>query len=109
MSNDLPKKPIEIPAEEPAEGPAGKPAAGVPRFAYLSARITEEDDCFTVDVRLHNGVTASLEDVAFGEEIAESIEVASEMIAVLATRFSIPEDRINLEVRLESIAENTYH
>lgn len=105
MSNGLPKKP----AEEPAEKSAEKPVIRVPRFAYLSARISEEDDCYTVDVRLHNGITASLEDVAFGEEIAESIEVASEMIAVLAARFSIPEDRINLQVRLASIDESTYH
>jgi hypothetical protein len=34
------------------------------------------------------------------EEIADSMEAASEMIAGLAASFSIPQDRITLEIRM---------
>ncbi|MBX9841641.1 MAG: hypothetical protein K2Z80_07530 [Xanthobacteraceae bacterium] len=86
-----------------------KSAIGVRRFTHLFARITEESDCYVVQVRLHNGVTVSPDAAAWGEEIAETIEAASEMIADLATRFSIPEGRITLEVRMDNMAENTIH
>jgi len=86
-----------------------KSAIGIHRFTHLFARITEEGDSYVVQVRLHNDVTVSPDDAAWGEEIADSIEAASEMIAVLATRFSIPEDRITLEVRMDNMAGNTLH
>jgi hypothetical protein len=79
------------------------------RFTHLSASIIEEDDSFVVQVRLHNDAMSSPEGTAWGEEIAESIESAAEMIAVLAERFSIPQDRITLEIRMEDMAENTRH
>jgi hypothetical protein len=75
----------------------------------LFARITEEDDSYVVEVRLYNGAAASAEDAAWGEEIADSIEAVSEMIAILAVRYSIPQDRITLEVRMERMAESTCH
>jgi len=86
-----------------------KSAIGIRRFTHLFARITEEEDSYVVQVRLHNGVTVSPDAVAWGEEIAETIEAASAMIAGLATRFSIPEDRIILEVRMDNVSENTLH
>ena len=79
------------------------------RFTHLFARITEEDGSYVIQVRLHNDVTGSPDDAAWGEEIADSIETASEMIVVLATRFSIPQNRITLEIRMENNAENTHH
>jgi hypothetical protein len=82
---------------------------GLHRFTHLSARITEEDDSFVVQVRLHNDGISAPEGTAWGEEVAVSIESAAEMIAVLAKRYSIPHDRITLEIRMEDIAENTRH
>ena len=49
------------------------------------------------------------ENTAWGEEIAPSIETAAEMITALVERFSIPQDRIRLEIRLDDIAANTCH
>jgi hypothetical protein len=82
---------------------------GLHRFTHLSARVTEEDDSFVVQVRLHNNGISAPKGTAWGEEVAESIESAAEMIAVLAKRYSIPQDRITLEIRMEDIAENTRH
>lgn len=79
------------------------------RFTHLFARITEEDGGYVIQVRLHNDVTASPDDAVWGEEIADSIEIASAMIVELATRFAITQDRITLEIRMEDIAENTHH
>ena len=78
------------------------------RFTHLFAWITEEDDGeYVVRVRLRN--EAMPENTAWGEEIADSIESASEMISILAERFSIPQERITLEIRMDEIAENTRH
>jgi len=79
------------------------------RFTHLFARITEEDDGYVVQVRLHNDATPPPEDTAWGEEVADSIETASEMIAALADKFSIPQGRITLELRMDNAAENTRH
>jgi hypothetical protein len=80
-----------------------------PRTAIYasSCQITEEDDGYVVSVRLRND--AAPENTAWGEEIADSIESASEMISILAERFSIPQERITLEIRMDEIAENTRH
>lgn len=78
------------------------------RFTHLFAMITEEDDDeYVVRVRLRNDVAP--ENTAWGEEIADSIEMAAEIIAMLAERFSIPRERITLEIRMDDIAENTRH
>jgi len=80
-----------------------------PRFTHLFASITEEDDSYTVQVRLHNASVTARESTAWGEEIAPSIEIAAEMITALAERFSIPQDRITLEIRMDNVAANTRH
>jgi hypothetical protein len=90
-------------------GPVQQSATGRSRFTHLLARITEEDDGYVVQVRLHNDATPPPEDTAWGEEIADSIESASEMIASLAAKFSIPQARITLEIRMGNVAENTRH
>jgi len=82
---------------------------GHAQFTHLFARISEEDDGYIVQVRLHNEASSSLNDTAWGEEIADSIEEASKMIDGLATKFSIPTDHIKLELRMDSVAENTRH
>ena len=79
------------------------------QFTHLFARITEEDDCYVVQVRLHNETTPPFEGELRGEEDVESIESATEMIAALAEEFSIPQERIKLELRMEDILENTRH
>ncbi len=79
------------------------------RFTHLFARIIEDDGGYVVQVRLDNRALGGGEDTAWGEEVADSVESASEMIGDLATRFSIPEDCITLEFRLDNIAENTRH
>ena len=83
--------------------------SGLRGFTHLSARITEEDDRFVVQVKLHNTNISAQEGTAWGEEVAGSIESAAEMIAVLAKRYSITQDRIKLDIRMEDIAENTRH
>jgi hypothetical protein len=45
----------------------------------------------------------------WGEEIADSIESASEMVADVAARFCIPQDHITLEIRMNDMAESTRH
>ena len=43
------------------------------RFTHLFARITEEEDGYVVQVRLHNDARPSPEGTAWGEDIAEPI------------------------------------
>lgn len=85
------------------------PAIDRGRFTHLFARLTEEDDSYVVQVRLHNGSMTAPEGAAWGEEIAPSMETAAEMITALAERFSIPQDRITLEIRMDDIATSTRH
>jgi hypothetical protein len=61
--------------------------AGQRIFTRLEAKIREEDGAFTVSVRLQNHRKKS--DVAWGQEIAPTIEMASFMIGALAEQFSI--------------------
>ena len=79
------------------------------QFTHLFARITEEDESYTVQVRLRNVSRTARDSTAWGEEIVPSIEIAAEMIAALAERFSIPQDRITLEIRMDDLAANTRH
>jgi hypothetical protein len=90
-------------------GPVELSATGEGQFTHLFARIIQEDDGYVVQVRLHNEAAPSPEGTAWGEEIADSIESASEMIAGLAARFSIPPDRITLEIRMDDLAQSTRH
>ena len=79
-------------------------------FTHLFARITEEDDeSYTAQVRLRNVSMTACDSTAWGEEIVPSIEIAAEMIAALAEQFSIPQDRITLEIRMDDLAANTRH
>ncbi len=77
------------------------------QFTHLFARITEEDGEYVVRVRLRHDAVP--ENTVWGEEVADSVESAAEMIAALAERFSIPQTRITLDIRMDDIAENTRH
>jgi len=81
--------------------------SGGSRYTHLSARISEEEDGYTVQVRVHN--PAKPEDAAWGEEIADSLETASMLIAALAAEFSIPQARIKIEIRMHSMKDGTQH
>jgi hypothetical protein len=77
------------------------------RFTNLFARVIEEDDGYTVQVKLTNH--AEFERSAWGEEIADSLETASAMIAALAEEFSIPQGRISIQIRTQKVTDGTRH
>src|SRR5262249_11543756 len=68
-----------------------------------------EDDGYVVQIRLRNAATPQPGNAVWGEEIADSIEAASEMIADPAAKFCIPQDRITFEIRMKDMVKNTRH
>jgi hypothetical protein len=76
-------------------------------FTRLEARIRQEDGAFTVSVRLQNHRKKS--DVAWGQEIAPTIEMASVMIGSLAEQFSIPQKHISIHIDMEKFRDGTFH
>jgi hypothetical protein len=64
------------------------------KFTRLDARILQEDGAFTVRVRMLNHL--NLQQCAWGEEIAASIDMASSMIGSLASQFEISESGITI-------------
>jgi hypothetical protein len=80
-----------------------------PDLLSLSALTTEEEDRYVVQRRMHNDGICNPGSGAWGEEVADSIKSAAEIIAGRAERFSIPQNRIILGLRMEDIAENTPH
>jgi len=77
------------------------------RYTHLFASISEEEDGYTVRVRLYN--PANRDDVGRGEEIADSLETASMLVAKVADHYSIPEARIKIEIRMHNTVEGTRH
>jgi hypothetical protein len=82
-------------------------ARGDQVFTHLRAKIQQEDGAFTVSVRLQND--GKHDEVAWGQETAPSIEVASDMIGGLAEQFSIPEKSISIAIRMENAKDGTQH
>ena len=80
---------------------------GAAAYTHLFACIIEDDDGFTVQVRLYNNQGA--EDAAWGEEVADCIESAAELIAGLAARFMISPKRIEIEWRTADLTGTTRH
>ena len=76
-------------------------------YTNLFARIIEEDGGYKVQVKLTN--RGAPEQGAWGEELAESFETASVMIAALATEFSIPQAAITIQIRMQRLAAGTRH
>jgi hypothetical protein len=73
----------------------------------LFACISEEENGYTVQVRLCNEIKP--ENSAWGEEIADSFETASELIAALAGEFSIAQACIKIEIRMHNHKQSTRH
>ena len=80
---------------------------GTSRYTHLFACISEDDSGYTVHVRLTNAVKP--EDTAWGEEIANSFETASSLVAALAAEFSIGPAGIKIEIRMHRITDGTRH
>jgi hypothetical protein len=76
-------------------------------YTDLFASINEEDDGYTVQVRLYNH--ARPENAAWGEEIADSTETASMLVEALAAEFSIPQARIKIEMRRSNVRHGVRH
>ena len=76
-------------------------------FTDLFASISEEDDGYTVQVRLYDPTKP--ENAAWGEEVTDSVETASMLVAALATEFSIPQARIKIEIRMNRMTDGTRH
>jgi hypothetical protein len=81
--------------------------SGGSRYTHLSASIGQEEDGYTVQVRLYN--RARPENVAWGEEIADSLETASMLVAAVAAEFSIPQEHIKIEMRMNNTTDGTLH
>jgi hypothetical protein len=76
-----------------------------PRYTHLTAWVTEEEDGYVVQVRLHHAAKPA--NAAWGEEISDSLEMASALLHALAEMFSIPQSRIDICLRLENLREGT--
>jgi|SRR6266545_5489393 len=81
---------------------------GVSDYTHLFACISEEDGGYTVQIRLYNH-RAGAENAAWGEEIADSLETASELVGAVAGEFSIPEAHIKIEIRMANLTDGTHH
>ena len=75
------------------------------RYTRLFACISEEEDGYTVQVRLSNELNP--EDSAWGEEIVDSFETASGLVAALAGEFSIAQACIKIEIRMHNHRHTT--
>jgi hypothetical protein len=80
---------------------------GTSAYTHLFACISEEDDSFTVQIRLSN--TAKADNTAWGEEVTDCFETASTLIASLAAEFSIPREHIEIEIRMNKSSDGTRH
>lgn len=81
--------------------------AGQPRYTKLFACISQEEDGYTVEVTLFN--ERKPESSAWGEEIVDSFETASELVAAVAGQFSITQTSIKIEIRLRNHKQGTRH
>ena len=78
-----------------------------PRYTHLTAWVTEEEDGYIVQVRLHHETKPA--NAAWGEEISDSLEMASALLHVLVAKFSIPQSRVAIRLRLENLQDGTRH
>jgi hypothetical protein len=77
------------------------------RYTRLFACISEEESGYTVQVRLSSEMNP--EDSAWGEEIVDSFDTASGLVAALAGEFSIAQACIKLEIRMHDHKQGTRH
>jgi hypothetical protein len=78
-----------------------------PRYTHLTAWVIEEEDGYVVQVRLHHEMKPA--NAAWGEEISDSLEMASALLHALAAKFSIPQSRVDIRLRLENLQDGTRH
>lgn len=76
-------------------------------YTKLFACISEEEEGYIVQVRLTHDERP--EHAAWGEEIADSFETASMLVATLAAEFSIPQGAIRIEIRMQKMADGRRH
>jgi hypothetical protein len=81
--------------------------SGKPSYTHLLACISEEEDGYTVRVRLYNQMKQ--QNSAHGEEIADTLETASMLIAALVAEFSIAQDCIRIEILMQKTTDGTRH
>jgi len=81
--------------------------SGVSGYTHLFARISEDENGYTILVRLYN--KEKPRNAAWGEELADSFETASMLIAALAAEFAIPEGRIKIEIQMHNMKAGTQH
>jgi hypothetical protein len=73
----------------------------------LHAYIVQEDGAFTVRVRMLNHLNQ--QEIAWGQEIASTIDMASSMIDVLAKQFCISENCVSIKIVMDRFKEGTFH
>jgi len=76
-------------------------------FTRLYAKVCQEDGAFTVSIRMQNHLKPA--ETACGEEVVNTIEMASSMIGNLAAQFSIPQECISINIRMENVRGGTLH
>ena len=84
-----------------------RPATSKHTFTRLQARILQENGGFTVRMQLYNHLKT--DEFAGGEEMADSIETASSMIAGIAKQFDIPQPGISINIVMENYRDGTRH
>ncbi len=83
------------------------PGVRIPKFTRLHARISQEVIGFTVRVHMHNHLKS--DEKCWGTERAQSIEMASGMIGMLAEQFSIPQQCISINIVMSNFRDGTVH
>src|ERR1043166_2888646 len=91
----------------PVRYPRIRARRGLRRFTHLAACVSEEDGCFTVQVRLSDEAEPAAR--AWGEEIADSFEEASAMLGDLAAAYAIPQAHIEIILQLANSRDGTRH
>jgi hypothetical protein len=76
-------------------------------FTRLHANIAEEDGAFTVNIRMLNHL--KMEERAWGQEIAATIDMASSMIGAVAKEFHIEQNCISIKIVMSNFKDGTLH
>ena len=82
-------------------------ASSNPTFTRLDARILQEENVFTVTVRLFDHRRQG--EGAWGEEITASIDSASRLIDAIAQKYSILQKHISVSIVMDSFKDGTFH
>ena len=82
-------------------------ASSNPTFTRLDARILQEENVFTVTVRLFEHRRQG--EGAWGEEITTSIDSASRLIDAIAQKYSISQKHIAVSIVMDNSKDGTFH